>query len=398
MKKEYNYNFHTHTYRCGHAAFELEEEYINKYIENGFKIVGFSDHMPLPLEEFPQENSRMYIKDSSKYISKLSKLKNHYKDIEILISFECEYDKLYNKHLIKLKENSDYLILGQHFIKNINPIGNVDYPMIYANRVCEALDTGLFSYIAHPDLYLKYRDSIEISDYDKYINNCKKAAEIICKKAKKLNIPLEINLTFKNNIKIMKDNNYPYPHRLFFDIAKKFDNSFVLGIDAHSKNVIDKYDDSSTSILKYLDIDKNVVLNYNPLLYKNDIMNKKYKAFKKNVKSYEYEYIKSLSKNIKYNDEYAIISLIKKDIDLTNKKYIKLISIIKKEIDDLTNTIMDINLKEKKILRKKKYIKYCSESYKHRLKMLNKIYKKLNNYKYDNKIIKNILNYYSKDK
>ena len=111
MKKEYNYNFHTHTYRCGHASFELEEEYINKYIENEFKIVGFSDHMPLPLEEFPQEKSRMYIKDSSKYISKLSKLKNHYKDIEILIGFEGEYDKIYNKNLIKLKEKSEYLIL-----------------------------------------------------------------------------------------------------------------------------------------------------------------------------------------------------------------------------------------------------------------------------------------------
>ena len=73
MKQQYNYNFHTHTFRCGHASWENEEEYINKYIENGFNIVGFSDHMPFPIEEFPQENVRMYIKNVDEYIIKLKK-------------------------------------------------------------------------------------------------------------------------------------------------------------------------------------------------------------------------------------------------------------------------------------------------------------------------------------
>ncbi len=398
MKKDFNYNFHTHTYRCGHASYEKEEEYINKFIKNGFKIVGFSDHMPLPKEEFPQEKSRMYINEKKDYISKLKRLKKQYKSLDILIGFECEYDKMYDKHLMNLKDNSDYLILGQHFIKGINPIGNINYPILYANSVCEALDTGLFSYIAHPDVYLKYRETIEKSDYDKYICNCKNAAEIICKKAKKLNIPLEINLTFKNNIKIMNDNSYPYPHRLFFDIAKKLNNTFVIGVDAHSKNVIDKYNDSTKSILKDLDIYKNIILDYNPLLYKNNIMEKKYKIFKKNIQSYEYNYIKKLSKNIKYNDEVSIKKIIKEDIASTNKKYIKIVSSLKKEIDELNNTIMDISLKSKKISRKKEYIRYCNESYKHRLKMLNKIYKKIMHIKVDNKIIKNLLKFYSKDK
>ena len=158
MNTQCNYNFHTHTFRCGHASYENEEEYIDLYIKNNFKTIGFSDHMPFPKEELPQERIKMYVKDCKGYINKINSLKKVYNNIEILVGFECEYDRLYNQHLINLKEKCDYLILGQHFIRDVTPIGNIDYPIIYANSVCEALDTGLFDYLAHPDIFLKYRD------------------------------------------------------------------------------------------------------------------------------------------------------------------------------------------------------------------------------------------------
>ena len=40
-----NYNFHTHTYLCGHAT-GLPEEYIQRAISCGIKHLGFSDHAP----------------------------------------------------------------------------------------------------------------------------------------------------------------------------------------------------------------------------------------------------------------------------------------------------------------------------------------------------------------
>ena len=40
-----DYNYHTHTYRCGHAIGE-DEEYIKVSIQNGIKHLGFSDHIP----------------------------------------------------------------------------------------------------------------------------------------------------------------------------------------------------------------------------------------------------------------------------------------------------------------------------------------------------------------
>ena len=41
-------NYHTHTYRCGHASMAPEREYVEKAIASGIKILGFSDHTPYP--------------------------------------------------------------------------------------------------------------------------------------------------------------------------------------------------------------------------------------------------------------------------------------------------------------------------------------------------------------
>ena len=39
------YNFHNHTYRCGHAT-GTDEEYVLEAIKNGYEVMGFSDHAP----------------------------------------------------------------------------------------------------------------------------------------------------------------------------------------------------------------------------------------------------------------------------------------------------------------------------------------------------------------
>ena len=39
------YNYHTHTYLCGHAE-GAPEEYVLKAIEGGIKYMGFSEHIP----------------------------------------------------------------------------------------------------------------------------------------------------------------------------------------------------------------------------------------------------------------------------------------------------------------------------------------------------------------
>ncbi|MCB7558415.1 PHP domain-containing protein, partial [Tyzzerella nexilis] len=40
-------NFHTHTFRCGHAVGN-EEAMVKSAIEEGIEVLGFSEHVPLP--------------------------------------------------------------------------------------------------------------------------------------------------------------------------------------------------------------------------------------------------------------------------------------------------------------------------------------------------------------
>ena len=39
-------NYHTHTYRCGHALPNPDIDYVKKAISLGYKNLGFSDHAP----------------------------------------------------------------------------------------------------------------------------------------------------------------------------------------------------------------------------------------------------------------------------------------------------------------------------------------------------------------
>ena len=83
------FNYHTHTYRCGHAN-GTDEEYVQAAIEAGYKILGFADHGPYKGLPFPK--SRMDWEELDEYVESLTYLKEKYKDqIEIHIGLETEY-------------------------------------------------------------------------------------------------------------------------------------------------------------------------------------------------------------------------------------------------------------------------------------------------------------------
>ena len=392
-----NYNYHSHTKRCGHAAYISDDEYINEYKKYNFKYIGISDHMPNTKYQLPDERSRMDISHFNNYIKSIKKLRRKNKDLNILIGLECEYSKILGKHLCSLKDKCDYLILGEHYIDGINPINNIEYPLIYAKYVCDAIDTGLFDYIAHPDYFLKFRDTIK-NNKDTYIENSKKCFKMICEKAKKLNIPLEINLSYINNVKIMNDDEYPYPHSLLFGIANNIGNKCIIGIDAHNTNVIAKYNDSFNKVLRDFP-NVNIIYDYNHLIYRNKQLDKKYDIFKKNIKSFEHYYLLKIIKRIPYNsNNNEIINTFNKlRKNLFNSKT-KLINQLLKEIDTINNSILDISDKKNMINRKKEFIKITDKRYKEQDKLLKNMITILNNNKdkyQGQKLIKKLKEYYS---
>ena len=71
-------NFHTHTTRCRHAT-GTEREYVEKAIEAGYQILGFSDHSPYLFEEGHVSPYRMKLEELEGYIKTVENLKQEYK-------------------------------------------------------------------------------------------------------------------------------------------------------------------------------------------------------------------------------------------------------------------------------------------------------------------------------
>lgn len=72
------FNLHTHTYRCHHASGK-DEEYVIKAIENGYDLIGFSDHAPYLFPNGYVSSFRMLPSEAEGYAKSINSLKEKYK-------------------------------------------------------------------------------------------------------------------------------------------------------------------------------------------------------------------------------------------------------------------------------------------------------------------------------
>ena len=219
-------NYHTHTPRCNHAE-GAERDYIERALEAKFRELGFSDHSPY-LFDVPGYYSRFRMKPEQleDYANTLLALREEYRDrIRLFIGLEMEYyPRLFSRTLDFLRQYPlDYLILGQHAIYNetegiFSPRPTDDEKLLdqYRGQTLEALETGLFSYFAHPDLFCFTGDP---KAYERHVRT-------ICRRARELGIPLEFNL-----LGFQEEKHYPDPR--FWRVAGEEGCSVVLGSDAH---------------------------------------------------------------------------------------------------------------------------------------------------------------------
>lgn len=222
-------NYHTHTARCHHAEGQ-DEEYVLAAIAGGFKTLGFSDHTPYIFPGDYYTHMRMRPQELPEYVNSVLYLRQKYADqIDIKLGLEVEYYPDFFPALLPLlQENGiEYLILGQHWCGNEmglkpNSTASDDESRLagYCDQVIAAMETGLFTYVAHPDV-LNYTGDPEI--YEKHMRR-------LCKAAAKLGVPLEINM-----LGIRTNRHYPNP--LFWQIAAEEGCTAVAGTDAHSPDV-----------------------------------------------------------------------------------------------------------------------------------------------------------------
>ncbi len=271
FRSNQSFNYHTHTRRCGHAGVSSDKDYVIAARAAGISRLGFSDHVPFSEVEYADLLNRMHISEVDEYISSIAVLKEEYPDMEILCGFEAEYDPMKKDYLYSLREKVDYMILGQHFVKdgmsNVRASKNPNYPIEYANSICEAMETGLYDIVAHPDIFLAYRDSINSDDIDIYDENVERAIRMICETAEYLDIPLEINLAGIDKGMIMKDGEYAYPHSRFWNIASEYGVKVLYSSDSHNPKQLVGMNDNIGSFQRRVDSSKlNFVGDdYNPV-------------------------------------------------------------------------------------------------------------------------------------
>ena len=160
MNESYqNFNYHTHTKRCSHAGNYEDAEYVYYARLNGISTVGFTDHVPFNPIKLPDIKSRMVYSEVDEYISSINALKKDNPDMCILSGFEAEYYPEIEEFLGELRSKVDYMIMGEHFLKGVE-VNNKDYPLIYADMVVKGIESGIFDIIAHPDIFIRKRNSI----------------------------------------------------------------------------------------------------------------------------------------------------------------------------------------------------------------------------------------------
>lgn len=247
------FNYHQHTYRCGHADLDMEDEdYVQEYIKMGFKKIAFTDHCPWKDGIDKRTTSRMPFDEKEEYLDSVKSLKEKYTDkIQIESGFEVEYLPGKEKELIELKEETDKIVLGQHFVYDDN--NNIKFThgggkytdtelIKYAEYIAKSMEFNIPDIIAHPDLFMYVRDDFGEME--------SKASNIICKAAEKHDVILEVNLhdIFKklyrdtNNLsmneRIQQLKNVRYPCKEFWEIALNYNIKVVFGLDIHHKGEI----------------------------------------------------------------------------------------------------------------------------------------------------------------
>lgn len=239
-------NYHTHTTRCHHAVGE-DRAYVEAAIEAGIRVLGFSDHIPMPEIDERLSGIRMSYAQVEDYLDSLHRLQQEYKqEITIYIGYEGEYfAPLFEEQMRRLRSfGYDYLILGQHFVITDGrgvytgaPTDSVAILKMYVDWCIEGLSTGAYRYLCHPDLiYFTGDETVWRREMTR-----------LCRYCKEHRIPMEYNL-----LGAMEGRQYPSER--FLALAGEMENDIIIGIDAHDPGQIGNqsvYQMAQSAVRKY---------------------------------------------------------------------------------------------------------------------------------------------------
>jgi len=174
---------------------------------------------------------RMFPDELDGYVSSVRRLaKENSGKIDIHLGLEAEY---YPEYMNWLRDTRDqygieYLLFGNHYdrVREDFYFGVLRSPedvRRYARHAVRAIESGLFTCMAHPDLYMQ--------GYARFDAECRSAGRDLCQAAREHSVVLEYNLSGLYN-HFRRGAGYPCPE--FWEIAAEEKAEAIIGIDAHS--------------------------------------------------------------------------------------------------------------------------------------------------------------------
>ncbi len=236
-------DLHNHTTRCNHAEGTVDE-YIQKAIQLGIDIYGFSEHAPMDFDE----KYRLAFEEMQAYTDDILTTKEKYKDdISILLGYEVDWLQGHMSEKV-LNAKVDYLIGSVHFIDKWsfdNPefIGgwkkkDIDEIWQAYFEATEAMaKSGLFDIVGHLDLIKVFKFMPK--------QDVRLLAKDVLQAIKKSNMVMEINTAG-----LRKPVTEIYPSKTLLKEAYALDIPITFSSDAHAVEHIGLGYDLAISIAK----------------------------------------------------------------------------------------------------------------------------------------------------
>lgn len=244
-------DYHLHTKMCGHAVGEMEE-YVEAAQQMNLTEVGFSDHIPMYFLTPEKRDLSVAMSEAnlSIYASRVKDIQSRYYPFPVKFGLEADYTPGMERELAAILRqfDFDYVIGSIHFLDGWgydNPQYKAGYDHwdidelyeFYFNTLCQAVDSGMFDILAHPDLIKKfgYRPTRDISDL--YRKTVRKVADSgMC---------VEVNTA---GLRVPVNEIYPNPEflKLCFDAGVPI----TLGSDAHDPKFVGANFGEAVNLLK----------------------------------------------------------------------------------------------------------------------------------------------------
>ena len=225
-------DYHMHTPLCRHAKGE-PVDYARRAVALGLAEIGFSDHSPMPREDF--DNWRMFDRQLDEYVAQVRRAQHVFPQLQIRLALEVDFLPGHEDWIRALaaRQPWDYFIGSVHYVSESWDIDNpaklsewkkrdaFDVWKTYFERLALAAKSGLFDIIGHADLPKKF--GIRPAE------DCTPLYETFLVAAAKSGVAIELNTAG-----LRKDCREIYPGPELLRLAFEKNVPVTFGSDAHA--------------------------------------------------------------------------------------------------------------------------------------------------------------------